>query len=614
MTSMTTIDGQVDYSQDDTGQLTGADYDYATDESYLYDDNGNRITANGRNYITGDHNRLMFDGTFRYEYDPEGNRILKYNDNGATPGVLDSTDTDVTYYNWDVRNRLTWVSHFATGEDYLWCWSPDWEVQYAYDCFNRLVYRSSWETSGWTGATDVFVYDGLEAVLQFHEDEPWATLDAADLSHRYLWNPRAVDMLFADEQIHWDSQEEDFVTDDLLWALTDHLNSVRDLATYDAQNDITTIANHRVYGAFGGLVSETNSSVDCLIDWTGRFRDPTTGSQWNWRRWYDPATGRWQSADIIWDGTNLYAYCHNLPLTHVDPLGLYEPDFGLPSKGPLHAGGKRPNIHSQDDVLGVGWGILTFVDKFWIDTFKGAAEAVGDTAEGFNDFMESFVDDPWGTTVRIGEQSFIALCTPDMWVPDAAKGIGNTLTSGDNKAVGKMAAGFWIALVMPAPGGVIAGTAAKRLQEAVRAAVKVGHYDTAIKMLIDSGAEVRVIQRGGNHASVGKPFKDLSREDQIKYLNKFAGQESKPKRVTNPKHHRNSRSPEPLNVQELYEHSIVDSKGRRWAIDKDGTIHRFSAPSNGETHWNGSTKGPDGIREEDIPIEIRRKLKKCRES
>ncbi|HTD23493.1 MAG TPA: RHS repeat-associated core domain-containing protein [Terriglobales bacterium] len=88
-----------------------------------------------------------------------------------------------------------------------------------------------------------------------------------------------------------------------------------------------------------------------------------------------------------------------------------------------------------------------------------------------------------------------------------------------------------------------------------------------------------------------------------------ASSNKKPKRVTSPKHHPNSKSPEPNNVQELFDKSIPDDSGVRWAKDADGTIHRFSAPSNGETHWNGSTAGADPIRMDDIPIEIRRALK-----
>jgi RHS repeat-associated protein len=82
-----------------------------------------------------------------------------------------------------------------------------------------------------------------------------------------------------------------------------------------------------------------------------------------------------------------------------------------------------------------------------------------------------------------------------------------------------------------------------------------------------------------------------------------------PNRVTNPKHHPNSSSPEPKNVQQLFEKSIPDKSGVRWAKDADGTIHRFSRPSNGESHWNGSTKGASPIRLESIPIEIRRALR-----
>jgi hypothetical protein len=78
--------------------------------------------------------------------------------------------------------------------------------------------------------------------------------------------------------------------------------------------------------------------------------------------------------------------------------------------------------------------------------------------------------------------------------------------------------------------------------------------------------------------------------------------------ITNPKHHPNSVSPEPPNAAKLYELSISDKSGVRWSKDADGTIHRFSKPSNGETHWNGSTAGISPISLQNIPVEIRRLL------
>jgi hypothetical protein len=84
--------------------------------------------------------------------------------------------------------------------------------------------------------------------------------------------------------------------------------------------------------------------------------------------------------------------------------------------------------------------------------------------------------------------------------------------------------------------------------------------------------------------------------------------QDKPTLINNPKHHPKSDSPQPKNARELFENSIVDKNGVRWAKDADGTVHRFSAPSNGQSHWNGSTAGRKPIRKEDIPIEIRREL------
>jgi hypothetical protein len=81
-----------------------------------------------------------------------------------------------------------------------------------------------------------------------------------------------------------------------------------------------------------------------------------------------------------------------------------------------------------------------------------------------------------------------------------------------------------------------------------------------------------------------------------------------PKLISNPKHHPNSNSPEPANARDLFQRSIVDQKGVRWAKDADGTVHRFAKPSNGETHWNGSTAGSNPIQERDIPKLIKKAL------
>jgi RHS repeat-associated protein len=259
---------------------------------------------------------------YRYDYDAEGNRVSRWIDVDAD-GVLDSGDTDITQYLWDTRNRLARVSNFADFAA-LGGKLPEKVVDYLYDVENRWIGESI--DSNGDGQIDHqirFAYDGNQIILQF-EKAGEGPVTGADLSHRYLWQPDAVDQLMADEQVHFDNQQEEVVTDKLLWALTDHLGTVRDLAVYNLQTGTTTVANHRIYDSYGVLVSETDSTITCLIGYTGRPRDNTTGLQNNLNRWYDARTGRWMSKDPsgLSADVNPYRYCGNNSVIYVDPTGL----------------------------------------------------------------------------------------------------------------------------------------------------------------------------------------------------------------------------------------------------------------------------------------------------
>jgi hypothetical protein len=86
----------------------------------------------------------------------------------------------------------------------------------------------------------------------------------------------AADQLLADEQLTpvvgggYDLSSPG----NTFWALTDNENTVRDLATYS--NGTTTVVNHRVFSAYGELLSQTNpqtnsvAAVDCVFAYTGR--------------------------------------------------------------------------------------------------------------------------------------------------------------------------------------------------------------------------------------------------------------------------------------------------------------------------------------------------------
>jgi RHS repeat-associated protein len=282
---VSSVDGVSDYAYDSGDQLTAATHAAQTDEAYEYDENGNR-TSTG--YTTGFYNRLSSDGTYNYEYDAEGNRTKRTNINTGA----------VTEYTWDHRNRLVTVTDRA-GDG-----GPITQiVNHRYDVFNRWISKQV-DPDGagpQPAAATRYHYDGDQLVLELDDSET--------VTHRYLWGP-AVDQLLADEQ----------ATGEVLWAITDHLGSVRDLVDADGN-----VVNHIVYDSFGNAVSETNAAIDHLFGFTGRPFDESTGLQNNLNRWYDPQAGRWLSEDPIGfaaGDASLYRYVGNDPLTGRDPSGF----------------------------------------------------------------------------------------------------------------------------------------------------------------------------------------------------------------------------------------------------------------------------------------------------
>jgi RHS repeat-associated protein len=101
----------------------------------------------------------------------------------------------------------------------------------------------------------------------------------------------------------------------------DHLGSVREVT--DASGVVKVQYD---YDAWGNQVVAGNMSFD--FGYTGHYRHAASNLYLAEYRAYDPALGRWLSRDPLDDaelrqGTNLYAYVHNMPGNSVDPDGRF---------------------------------------------------------------------------------------------------------------------------------------------------------------------------------------------------------------------------------------------------------------------------------------------------
>jgi RHS repeat-associated protein len=299
-------DGLTTYSYTPTNQLSAIDYANAPDQSFTYDLNGNRT---GSGNVTGADNRLTSNATWDFLYDANGNmtrRTLK-------------SDNSYIEYTYDHRDRLTDV-RYRTSAGTL-----TKRVHFGYDALNRRYLQTVENGSGTILSTVYYVNQGFRKDHGDAGDEIALRLDGTgSVISRYL-HGSLVDEVLAEENIGSGGVR------DVLWAMTDHQGSVRDLAR--VTSGTASVVNHIVYDAFGKTVSETDAAIAHLYGYTGRELDKETGLQYNRARYLDLVLARWISQDPIGfaaGDTNLYRYVGNHPSYATDPSGLAEGHHWIP--------------------------------------------------------------------------------------------------------------------------------------------------------------------------------------------------------------------------------------------------------------------------------------------
>ncbi len=300
---------QTSYGYDDDGQLTSTTYTNfadtpASNTSQSYDPNGNR-TNNG---TAGTADRLLFDGTYYYTYDADGNRTARFVNTTSGDETLDSNASDITIYKWNNAGELVSATYYPTYSDYTYA-TGGTETDYTYDAFGEMVSR----TSG--GNTENYVYDGKNLVLVLNS--------SGQVTERELY-AAAVDKILASETVA-PVESGPQAAGTVNWLLTDNQSTVRDVAQYAIS--VTSVVDHLVYDSFGQITWQSNSSYQPRFTYAGMQFDAASGLYYDNARWYDPVNGLFISQDprgFNAGDTNLSRYCGNSPTNHTDSRGLDE--------------------------------------------------------------------------------------------------------------------------------------------------------------------------------------------------------------------------------------------------------------------------------------------------
>jgi RHS repeat-associated protein len=291
--------------------LTGASGPWGS-RTWTYDKIGNRLTSSGTSLPS-----------WAYSYSASGH-------GPKLQSVAESASSTTWSFTHDAAGNQTEITETISSV-------AQWTTTYTIGTDGRIFNLSPAEV--WDSTATNVVYDGRGRLAKAARvGIPWSTLIPENDSATYSPDGQLLSL-----SAEYGETGESFVlADDFL---------------YFAGRPVFTRSQRSVYGDhfittdhLGTPVLATDDSGDVLgSDWTDPFR-PHTGvilqypGQWtdtalwipggyesdridqlfyNVNRWYSAQTGRYSSADPLWQQSAFpYSYVENKPLRYVDPLGL----------------------------------------------------------------------------------------------------------------------------------------------------------------------------------------------------------------------------------------------------------------------------------------------------
>ncbi len=346
----------------DAGWLKAVERDGIQTASYLYDDNGNRLTkttpATGDIQASyDDQDRLQSYGSATFDYTPNGELKQK------------TVGTAITKYFYDEYGGLSKV--ILPNND---------SVSYVVDPSGRRIQR----TAG--SQRTQWIYSGSRIVAELDNN--------GTVVSRFLYGSRSNS---PDAVVKYSG-----ATTKTYRIISDQAGSPRLIVNVADKNDHPLVASYDEFG----VVSGTGLGF-VPFGFAGGIYDSDTRLIRFGARDYDPELGRWLAKDPVLfrgDQPNLYLYVGNDPVNRRDPLG----NWGIAIGGSGGLGFGFPLGGSQD----LGSGVVISFDSTGITVAgytnhttsigAGAYLGFGFDLTGFTGDLKDFAGTSFGGKVDVG--------------------------------------------------------------------------------------------------------------------------------------------------------------------------------------------------------------------
>ncbi|MCV6625742.1 MAG: polymorphic toxin-type HINT domain-containing protein, partial [Cellvibrionaceae bacterium] len=313
------------YQHNLSGELIGAETGFGS-FSFNYDKNNNRTRAQASQGDAHLYQTTQGGNQLKAITDSRGNLDqYQYNSHGSTELIRKAGSDLKLEYNALQRPVKVYKNSQLIAE-------------YGYNGFGEQIKKVRYNSKGQAKVT-YYLYDGSRIVAEANGN--------GEIESQYLYyQGKLVGKL---------------ENKDIYAVHGDALGTPRIVT--DAEQNIVWQAK---YSPFGKAEVST-SDIQLNHRFPGQYYDEETGHHYNYKRDYDPGSGRYLSSDPIGQagGLNTYAYVVNNPLALTDPIGLFFGD----NEEDTERSSEKPNSEEE------------FTDKLEI-VFDAAIEDLKDNPDG----------------------------------------------------------------------------------------------------------------------------------------------------------------------------------------------------------------------------------------